>query len=325
VYQNLFGAIILGFLAFASTAESAETPAQSGRYIFVLTARNNPYWDAAESGIKEVAKARGLDVVVYRTEDATAAEEQLNTCLTAIEQHPKVIAMAAVTSGVGLQCMKKAVEAGIIVADLDSNITVEQAGQAAIPLAFSVGSNNTELGATAGDYAATLVPQPAPHILVLEGAPGSVPGNKRVAGFRDRLKDIKPDAVVTSLSANWDTIRAMNTVNDVLQRDPALNLIFAANDTMALGAAEAVKSAGKTGEIKIIGIDGIEAARKAIMSGALSASVAQLPYLMGKRAAELAMEAVATGKTGITEATPVLLLTKQSLEAKTDSDLQYVR
>ena len=320
--KNLLAAAILAFFSMAVVPASAET---SDRYIFVLTARNNPYWDAAESGIKEAAKSHGIEAITYRTADATAAEEQLNTCMTAVEQHPRVIVLASVTAATGLQCLKKAVDAGIIVADIDSNITVEQAKQAGIALAFSVGSDNVELGAKGADYAAKLEPQPAPHVLILEGAPGSLPGTKRVAGFADRLKEVKSDAVVTSLSANWDTIKAMNTVNDVLQRDPALNLVFAANDTMALGAAEAIKNAGKTADIKVIGIDGIEAARKAVLNGTLAASVAQLPYLMGKRATELAIEAVATGKTGITEPTPVVLLTKESLTANTDPDLQYVR
>lgn len=322
---NLLSNAVLIFFSMAIASASAETSSQPDRYIFVLTARNNPFWDAAESGIKETAKSRGIDAVVYRTTDATAAEEQLNTCLTAIEQHPKVIVLASVSAASGFQCLKKATEAGIIVADIDSNITVDQARQVGIQLAFSVGSDNVELGAKGADYAAILEPQSAPHVLILEGAPGSLPGTKRVAGFRDRLKELKPDAAVTSISANWDTIKAMNTVNDVLQRDPNLNLVFAANDTMALGAVEAIKNAGKVTDIKVIGIDGIEAARKAIKNGTMAASVAQLPYLMGKRATELAIEAVATRKIGVTDPTPVLLLTKETLTANTNPNLQYVR
>ena len=320
---NLLAALIPPMLACIAPAQAAADP---DRYIFVLTARNNPYWDTIQAGIEETARARGVAAVVYRTQDATAAEEQLNTCLAAIEQHPKAIVMAAITPGVGLQCLKKASTAGIVVGDIDANTTVEDARRAGIPLAFSVGSDNGQLGARAADYAAALEREPSPHVLVLEGAPGSIPGNKRVDGFRDRLRQLKPDAVVASLPADWDTGRAMNAVNDTLQREPDLALVFAANDTMALGAVEAVRSAGKREAIKVIGIDGIAAARKAILAGDMAGSVAQLPYLMGKRALDLAIDAVAGGgRTGVTEATPIPLLTKPVLDRNTDPNLKYVR
>ena len=55
------------------------------------------------------------------------------------------------------------------------------------------------------------------------------------------------------------------------------------------------------------------------------ASVAQLPYLMGMRSVELAMNAVATHRLGQSEITATPVLTKEMLEAKKDPLLQYVR
>jgi len=74
-----------------------------------------------------------------------------------------------------------------------------------------------------------------------------------------------------------------------------------------------------------VGVDGTADARKAILEGRLTASVAQLPYLMGVRSVTLAVDAVSSQKTGRTEITPTPVLTKQIIDAKQEPLLQYVR
>ena len=108
----------------------------------------------------------------------------------------------------------------------------------------------------------------APKILILEGAVGSPPGQDRPKGFKNRLATLMPKAqIVNSVSADWDRLRAMNIAADTLTRTPDLNVIFAANDVMALGAVEAVRGTGKQGQVMIVGVDGIPDARKAISEG----------------------------------------------------------
>src|SRR2546422_9537454 len=71
-------------------------------------------------------------------------------------------------------------------------------------------------------------------------------------------------------------------MEDILTSKPTVKGIFAANDLMALGAAEAVTSRGKTGKVLIVGFDAIPEAAQAILSGTMAARVAQSPYNMGK-------------------------------------------
>jgi D-allose transport system substrate-binding protein len=306
------------FLAFPARAEDS--------YVFLLKARGNPYWMAMSDGIKDTARARGIKAILYMTESDRAAEEDLNTCQTALQTKPKVMVMAAVTPNIAVQCFKQAAAAGIVVADVDANLTVAEADKTGIKLAFSVGSDNFLIGEEAAKYVSTIAGKPNPKIFVLEGAAGSLPGQKRADGFRTKLRELMPAAVVVdSLSAEWDRLKAMNVIADFLQRQPDLDIIYAANDTMALGATEAVRNAGKASRIKVVGVDGTVDARKAILEGRLTASVAQLPYLMGKRAVELALEGQDGKMTGKTEITPTPVLTKDLLNANKDPMLQYVR
>ena len=61
---------------------------------------------------------------------------------------------------------------------------------------------------------------------------------------------------------------------------------------MALGAIEAIRAAGKTGTIKVIGFDALDDAKKAIAAGTMEASVAQFPSEMGKAAVESAVKVI---------------------------------
>jgi D-allose transport system substrate-binding protein len=112
---------------------------------------------------------------------------------------------------------------------------------------------------------------------------------------------------------------------DTLTRTPDLNIVFAANDMMALGAVEAIRAAGKTNQLMVVGVDGVPEARKAILAGRMTASVAQLPYLIGKRSVELAKESLQGKCNEKTEKTPLLVLTKSVLESNADPLMKYVR
>ena len=94
---------------------------------------------------------------------------------------------------------------------------------------------------------------------------------------------------------------------------------------MAMGVVEAVRVAGKTDRVKVVSVDGIKDAHDAIMLNHVSGNVAQLPFLTGKRAVELAVEAATTGMHHHSEYTPTPTLTKEMLEHKEDPDLVYLR
>jgi D-allose transport system substrate-binding protein len=94
---------------------------------------------------------------------------------------------------------------------------------------------------------------------------------------------------------------------------------------MALGAVETVFAAGKDGEIVVIGVDGNVDAVESIKSGRLDASVAQLPYLVGKQAVEQASEVLAGEEVEKFVYVPTVVLTKDVLDANEEALLEFVR
>ena len=88
------------------------------------------------------------------------------------------------------------------------------------------------------------------------------------------LADLLPGIeVVASLSADWDREKGMKVAEDILQAHPDLDVFVASNDEMAMGALQAVKSAGKLGQVAVVGDDAIPAALEALQKGELLATI----------------------------------------------------
>jgi len=118
------------------------------------------------------------------------------------------------------------------------------------------------------------------HILVLEGVKGSTPAEHRDRGFREVLATYPNLKIVHSEPADFIMSKGQEITERVL-KSQKIDIIFAHNDEMALGAVDAVKSAGKVPgkDVIIIGVDGIKKALEAIVSGSLNATIECSPLL----------------------------------------------
>lgn len=298
----------------------------SKKYVFILKFIGNPYWQALKQGIEDAGKKQKIALTILSPTSDQAKEEHLNQCEAAISQKPAIIVIGASTTAIGLRCGKEAQKQGIKVADVDATISVDEAKRAGVNLSFSIGADNTLIGLKAAQFLAGLKKKAPEKVLILEGLVGSPPSTDRITGFKQELPKVLPQAkIVASVPGEWDRLKALNITNDTLAKVPDLTTVFAANDVMALGAAEAIKAAGKTSQVAVIGVDGIPDARKAILAGRMTASITQLPYWIGKEAVQLAVRSVRGECNGKTERAPILVLTKTVLESKTDQLLKYVR
>lgn len=318
---GLAGAMLA--LGLGATAQAAEAPT----YGVLLKTLSNPFWGAMEKGIEAGAQETGVKVFLQAVESDQAAEPQLNTCNTMLERKPAVMITAAINSTILLPCLKRANEMGMPVVDLDANLDHAIAAKAGVKIAFTIGSDNVAAGRQGADWLIHKLGANAKGaVLVIEGLAGNITGQKRATGFREELAKQAPGLkVAASLPGDWDRQKAANIANDIMTRNPDLVAIFCANDTMALGAVESVFAAGKGGRIMVIGVDGNSDAVKSIKAGRLDASVAQLPYLVGKQAVEKTRDVLAGKQEPEYIYVPTLVLTRQVLQENKDPLLQYVK
>jgi D-allose transport system substrate-binding protein len=317
----------LGAVALAAVLAAAPAFAQEGEYGILMKTLANPFWGAMGQGVEDGAKAAGVSYYLQAVESDQAAESQLNVCNTMLERNPVAMITAAINSTNLLPCLKAAQDKGIKVVDLDGNLDPAILQSEGIAITFSIGSDNVLAGAQGAEYMVSQLGADATGpVLVIEGLSGNITGQKRATGFAEKLAELAPGLeVVASLPGDWDRGKAANITNDILTRHPDLKGIFAANDGMALGAVESVFAAGKGGEVVIVGVDGNSDAVKSIMEGRLTASVAQLPYLVGKQAVENVKVALGGGAVEGQIIVPTLVLTKEVMEAKTEPLLEFVK
>ena len=327
--MTLIGRIARIVLAGAASAVvvTAAAHAQDGEYGVLMKTLANPFWGAMGQGVEDGAKEAGVQYFVQAAESDQAAEPQLNLCNTMLERKPVAMITAAINSTNLLPCLKAAQDANIKVVDLDGNLDPAVLEKEGIKITFRIGSDNVAAGEQGADYLVSKLGKDAKGpVLVIEGLSGNVTGQKRAQGFSAKLKELAPGLeIVASLPGDWDRGKAASIANDILTRNPDLVAIFAANDGMALGAVESVYAAGKGEQVTIIGVDGNSDAVKAIKEGRLSASVAQLPYLVGKQAVENVKKAIAGDTVPADIAVPTLVLTKEVLDAGKEPMLEFVK
>ena len=311
-------------LAAAAVTALIALPVHAETYGVLMKTLANPFWGAMELGVREGAEAAGVEYYLQAVESDQAAEPQLNVCNTMLERQPDAMITAAINSTILLPCLKRANEMGIPVVDLDGNLDHAIAADAGVEIAFSIGSDNVAAGGQGAEWlVGQLGAEASGPVLVIEGLSGNITGQKRARGFAEKLAELAPGLeIVASLPGDWDRGKAANITNDILTSHPDLVAIFAANDGMALGAVETVYAAGKGGGVIVIGVDGNSDAVKSIKAGRLNASVAQLPYLVGKQAVEMVK---AGGDYEDWIFVPTMVLTKEILDAGTDPMLEYVK
>jgi len=316
-------------LALGAAIALAAMPAnaQDAEYGVLMKTLANPFWGAMGQGVEDGAKEAGVKYFVQAVESDQAAEPQLNVCNTMLERKPVAMITAAINSTNLLPCLKAAQDAGIKVVDLDGNLDQSILDKEGIKITFRIGSDNVAAGAQGAEYLVSKLGADAKGpVLVIEGLSGNITGQRRAQGFAAKLKELAPGLeIVASLPGDWDRGKAASITNDILTRNPDLVAIFAANDGMALGAVEAAYAAGKGEQVTIIGVDGNSDAVKSIKEGRLNASVAQLPYLVGKQAVENVKKAIAGETVPADIAVPTLVLTKEVLDAGTEPMLEFVK
>jgi len=305
----------LSFLTIGASVAVAEDSAIAA----LINNTSNPYWQAFYEGLEETSVEKNIPVDIYTLGEKTDAVAQLNQCKTALLKKPKALLFAAVNGMNLASCLRQANEQGTVLIDVDGNVNQELAEKMGVEVAFSVASNNEDLGKKAVEF----VVGQSGKVLVLEGISGNEPSRLRIKGFTENLSENLN--IIASLPADWDRLKANDITLQTLTAHPDISVIFAANDTMALGALEALRSRGKE-DVTVVGIDGTKDAVTSIKEGRLSASIAQLPYLMAREAVIKADQHLNGEKEfDFNQHIPVLALDKETLEGKDAPLMQYLR
>jgi ribose transport system substrate-binding protein len=193
-----------------------------------------------------------------------------------ISRHVSAIVLAPVDS--------KAVGPAIVEAN-NANIpvfTADIASTSKVGTVIShVASDNVQGGRVAADLLGSALGGSGTVAIIDQPEVTSV--QDRVKGFREELAAKYPGiTIVADQPAGGDRVQAATVMDNLLETYPNLSGVFGINDDSALGALQSVKSAGKLGEVKIVGYDATPEARQAIDAGQMVGDPEQHPDQIGK-------------------------------------------
>ena len=201
--------------------------------------------------------------------------------------------------------VRRAFESGIPVIVLDRAIEGDT-------YTTFIGADNREIGKAAGKYVAELLKGKG-QIVEIKGLPGSPPARDRSDGFREAIAAYRDIKIIHDPVANWLREEAMAQMESALAAHDHIDLVYAHNDPMAMGAYLAARAKGRDGEMKFVGIDGLpglDGGRQAVADGKLS--VTFVYPTGGREAVDTAVRIFAGEKVPHKIVLPTLMITKEN-------------
>ncbi|GAB2453501.1 ABC-type sugar transport system substrate-binding protein [Conyzicola lurida] len=220
-------------------------------------------------------------------------ENQIKAIRSFIQQQVDVIAFSPVVESGWDTVLKEAKEAGIPVVLTDRSVDSEDDS---LYESF-LGSDFIVEGERAGEWVNTeFADADKVNIVELQGTTGAAPANDRAEGFRNVVTDPKFE-IIASQTGDFTRAGGKEVMEAFLQANPDIDLVYAHNDDMGLGAIEAIEAAGLVPgqDIKIVTVDAVKDGMTALSEGKINFIVECSP-LLGPQLVEIA-EAVAAGET----------------------------
>lgn len=283
---------------------------KQARIAIVTRDFTNPYWAALRDGANAEGKKQNVKVTVQAGSSETDSTGENAKISTLAGQNYNCFGVVPVNATNVITPLVPVARKKIPILNLDTQISPSASKSAGVSYKSFIGSDNLSAGAQAAQALLKLMGGSG-QAAVLQGIAGEQNGINRLKGFTQATAGKL--TIVAKQPADYDENKALTVTTSLLRAHPGITGIFAANDTMGLGAAQAVKNAGKTGKISIISVDGITAALKAVQAGTLSGTITQYPYAEGQLAVQACIKLVAGKSVPSRVVAPIKLINKSDV------------
>jgi erythritol transport system substrate-binding protein len=298
--------VFLAAFAFVSVSCSRDPEPSKKLIAIIVPSQDNPFFKAEADAAAARARELGYRVRIDSHDDD--AFKQDNLIDVAIASNASVVILDNAGADASISAVRRATQAGIACFLIDREISVRGIAKAQI---IADNAQGARLAGTA--FARDMGGKGAYAELV--GRESDSNAQIRTAGFHAELDGIPTLVMVARQSANWSQSEGFQKTETVLQAHSNIRGIIAGNDTMALGAAAAIKSSGLR-DVVVVGFDGSPDALQAIRQGSMAATVLQPAVKIARMAVEQADHYLRTGSTGQPEhqLIPCELVTKQNAD-----------
>lgn len=239
---------------------------------------NNPFFVDVKKGAEAGAKEIGAKLIV--TDAQNDSNKQLTDIENILQKNPDLIIIDPTDSDAIISGIEAANSKDVPV------ITIDRQANGGNVIAH-IGFDAIKSGGIAGEYIAKEINGKG-KVVEIQGILGTNVAQDRSKGFNDEIAKHEDITIVAKQSANFDRSEAMSVMENILQANPEIDAVYAANDEMALGALEAIVASGRMDDIVLIGCDSIDPAIEKIKEGQLNATISEPPFYLGKTSVEMA-------------------------------------
>jgi erythritol transport system substrate-binding protein len=271
---------------------SQETAAKKSNLIYIITpSHSNPFFKTEADAAAAKAKALGYEVKSVSHDDSAVKQSELFE--TAIADKAAAIICDNAGADATVAAVQKAKDAGIPTFLIDREIN--QSGVAISQIVANNYQGAKEIAqvfvdamGAKGKYAELL------------GKDSDTNAHVRSQAFHEVVDPYDDLVMVAQQTANWEQTEAYEKMETILKTNPDIKGVMCGNDTMAVGASAAIKSAGLSGVV-IVGVDGSDEAAALIKVGEMTGTALQQAALISEMAVEQADKYIKTGSTGLPE------------------------
>jgi rhamnose transport system substrate-binding protein len=279
----LASALIGGLMA--STAHAADV-----KIALVVKALGIGFFDAAHKGAEEAAKQIGGVQIIYTGPTTTAPEAQIEVINSLISQKVDAIAVSANDKDAVVPVLKRAMQRGIKVISFDSAVAPEGRMMHLNP------SSNALIGNMCLKLAADALPGGKGDVAILSATVTSTNQNTWIAEMKKALPKYPGLNIVTTVYGDDLSDKSYRETQGLLQKYPNVKVIIAPTSVGIVAAAQAVKDAGKIGEVYVTGLGLPSEMAGAVHSGATKSFAIWNPIDLGYSAIEIANDLVKGAK-----------------------------
>lgn len=262
---------LLGLLALA-LAVPVPVLAQKTTIGVSLPQDDNPFYIAMLKGIKSRAGELGWEVVTVSSQEDKA--KQINGVQDMIARGVKGILISPIDA-VGVNAAYDAAAAAKV-----PIISIARASTSPNQL-LHVAMDEKQIGRDIGEYIAKQIGGKG-KVAIIAGPPGSPTFKNLADGIRESFAKFSGIAIVFDQFGALTRERGLKLAEDALVANPDLVAIYGANDDIALGAAQAIATAGKKGKVLVTGMNGVPPALRAVQDGSVTMTVELNPVLWGQ-------------------------------------------
>jgi len=271
----------------AQFASAAEKP----KVALVMKSLANEFFQTMEDGAKAHQKqhASQYTLIANGIKDETDTANQIRIVEQMIVEHANAIVIAPADSKALVPVLKKAIDSGVLVVNIDNRLDPATLKNKGINIPF-VGPDNRKGARMIGDYLAKQL-KAGDKVGIIEGVSTTTNAQQRTAGFQDAMKT-KHVNVVSLQSGDWEINKGNTVASAMLREHPDMKALLCGNDNMAVGAVAAIKTAGKAGKVKVVGYDNIAAIKPMLADGRVLATADQYAAKQAVFGIETALKAL---------------------------------